>query len=772
MTNIDLLRQASLLGETRFQAKNTILWRRVDHQQEGFEVDERRAGLFSFKLRRDIRADNCVTADRIKEVLCEHYGRARGESLFSRHIGSRGKDISSRKLRALLADGDRQLETFGRRIINPAIQDRIKDLITASVAQVNASIGTTDSDGVRRLHTSHRLAIETLKGTLSRGCEILSREPLNQPEISQSLAEVNHEIEKIGLRLWHLQDWIGINDAPGNFYNMEHDVLSQLREQFQNQKSLLENRLASCPTTNANVGHAIGLMFDAASRVVIDLADRATDPVSREKLARLAESLGNQKEAEAARHAGLPATDKAGNERIEALGSTPAKLSRQISRVVSGMRFQEGDLSRALSRTYSTKELGKMVSRAHCEELNAQHWDTVSRTVGVLTSTGPGKFVSDLRPATAINPTLTRLYDGHGVCCHSTAEPRHAVNLVCSELKSAASPDQQAQALFKAFRHGVHCAYGIGDPAARAAANNARVDELLVAALCDKPELLAQAIANKDNPAAPPVPLPITSVSLLTPDGWRKGSDNNETLYLREQTEAWQQASQGPRQIRIQVGEEEHTLTVQPQVLTFNFGVNAGAQGKLQGLAGGWKISTPMNTTALNALIGSTDPAEPEPAEGPVAEFLSGSADAQKKDAVRELTRQIKQLWHAETYRKSGKNPYLLPARILVLADMIGQTPAFNCKSGKDRTGQLDVEAKTLAARIHMLGEVPPLTDSESEDYRITREQMSIDGGNHEIQRMNTGLAGFKTKGVSGLDAVYRGTAMQAALGLSDHVHS
>ena len=50
---------------------------------------------------------------------------------------------------------------------------------------------------------------------------------------------------------------------------------------------------------------------------------------------------------------------------------------------------------------------------------------------------------------------------------------------------------------------------------------------------------------------------------------------------------------------------------------------------------------------------------------------------------------------------------------------------------------------------------------------------MAINGGNHEIQRMNTGLAGFKTKGVSGLDAVYRDEgARRTALGLSEYVHS
>ena len=74
---------------------------------------------------------------------------------------------------------------------------------------------------------------------------------------------------------------------------------------------------------------------------------------------------------------------------------------------------------------------------------------------------------------------------------------------------------------------------------------------------------------------------------------------------------------------------------------------------------------------------------------------------------------------------------------------------------------------------MHKSGSVPSLDESRSEEYKRTREQMSIDGGNHEIQRMNTGLAGFKTKGVSGLKKAYRSpAAFNAALGLSDMVHS
>ena len=83
------------------------------------------------------------------------------------------------------------------------------------------------------------------------------------------------------------------------------------------------------------------------------------------------------------------------------------------------------------------------------------------------------------------------------------------------------------------------------------------------------------------------------------------------------------------------------------------------------------------------------------------------------------------------------------------------------------------MEAKTLAAQMSILGRVPTLDESRSEGYKLVREQMAINGGNHEIQRMNTGLAGFKTKGVSGLDAVYRDEgARRTALGLSEYVHS
>ena len=47
---------------------------------------------------------------------------------------------------------------------------------------------------------------------------------------------------------------------------------------------------------------------------------------------------------------------------------------------------------------------------------------------------------------------------------------------------------------------------------------------------------------------------------------------------------------------------------------------------------------------------------------------------------------------------------------------------------------------------------------------------MAINGGNLEMQRLNTGLAGFKTKGVDGLDALFTDEAREIHRGLSSYV--
>ena len=720
---IDTLRAAADLGAARLQAGGN----------EQLVGDARRAGFFDFALRRTINAENRATAAMIKEALCAHYGRVRGERLFNRHVGEKGKDLSSVKLRALLLEGDGE-------ITNKA--GLVRESVLRRIAMLPNS-GPLDGAVLR--------SVDMVVSSFVRANDVLSQEPLNLPEISQALADVRGEIAKIDELLQELGN---LPAAQGAFALQTRIAVQDLRAQLQHQEGLLLQRLLSCPITNGNVNHAIGLMHDAAISFVDDLIARNEVEGNLARLQALRDSLVERKQA--ALGGNVEPHAKAADARIKMLKNTPDKLGKLVASAVQGMRFTLPAGGGTCS--YSAKKIGKMISTAHCGVLNGQAWTTIRREVKACGRT----FVSELRPATVLNPSFERTYGGHGVCCHSTTERVHAVNLAQTELKLPG----QGQPIFKALRHGVHCAYGLAGIEEREAANDARVNEMLLASLCDKPDLLARALAGEE------VSLPITSVSLLTPDGLRSGSDDNETKYLLEQSQAWRRASQGPRQISVVDADGVlRQVTVRPQVILFNFGVNAGAQGRVQGFVGGWFYSDILNRRAMEALLGGTG--ADTLLGGVVGDFLKRpDVTGQQVHQILDLVRQIKELWNNETYRTRETNPYLLPARLLVLAGMTGQMPAFNCKSGKDRTGQLDVEAKVLVAQIHLLGRVPTLEESASEEYKEIREQVSINGGNHEMQRLNTGLAGFKTKGVSGLRAVYRGKTFTAALGLSEYVHS
>jgi hypothetical protein len=87
-----------------------------------------------------------------------------------------------------------------------------------------------------------------------------------------------------------------------------------------------------------------------------------------------------------------------------------------------------------------------------------------------------------------------------------------------------------------------------------------------------------------------------------------------------------------------------------------------------------------------------------------------------------------------------------MPARIALLMHYMGGGTLFNCKSGKDRTGQLSVEAKALAVRIMANGgQVPkpdePLTPIEQVQYGALT---FVDKTRTELQRYATGYAGSK----------------------------
>jgi hypothetical protein len=301
--------------------------------------------------------------------------------------------------------------------------------------------------------------------------------------------------------------------------------------------------------------------------------------------------------------------------------------------------------------------------------------------------------------------------------------------------------------------------------------------EVVTSAFTSDPALLQQALLNPDQP----VDLSIASLSLLTPD-WVRTGDGNERMMLRDQAQAWNDVS-GLQTIRVRNPAGQMVdVTVNVQPLAFNFGVNEGAVVGKFGVNSdnssimGWGMANEMNEPGLKALLG--DNLAPNAAIGgiigqAIQRLNQGTPQEQQKALhLATLANQVKTLWSNGAHMRDEGEAYKMVSRLAVMSDMAGVKVAFNCKSGKDRTGNLDTEAKFLASFISVHNAVPPighpLTGGEITDLR----DLANKGGSRYFQELNTGVEGYKLKGVGSVSARIGGGAHYTQfLGASDATH-
>ena len=342
--------------------------------------------------------------------------------------------------------------------------------------------------------------------------------------------------------------------------------------------------------------------------------------------------------------------------------------------------------------------------------------------------------------------------------------------------------------------------------AMRAQASRDMAREMAAAALVANPEKFEKALSGET------VDIDLSSISLLTPDSIRhiRGkSASDERTMLNHQTAAFAQLGQSGA-VELQVRDNEgnpRTVTANVTVRQFNFGVNAGAvQGVRLGSATvvpartpgfrhlmGWGFAMGDNDPNLRRLLGPQDSGR---LEGDVAARVrslmeqASSAREMARDqaakaeqlkeqlsddnmegvqrAVAALTEEgdtleknartleraahdVKTIWEQKSYRRGGGDPYKMVSRLALVSHLMGETPLFNCKSGKDRTGQLDAEVKFLATVADQQDGQIPSVDRSMEAWRSARNDFTLNTGNLEMQRLNTGLPGYKLAGVSGL---------------------
>ena len=337
----------------------------------------------------------------------------------------------------------------------------------------------------------------------------------------------------------------------------------------------------------------------------------------------------------------------------------------------------------------------------------------------------------------------------------------------------------------------------------RATANTNRAKEVVAMTIASDP-VLRQAALNGEKPT-----VNILSLSLLTPDTFRAlrgGLHDNESLMVRDQADAWGSVA-GRQTIDIPVEGGTRSVEVDVQPVPMNYGVNQGAVKGILGVhtedVSGWHVSDTLNDEALHSLFGKDLTTIATSHQGVLGERI-GELEARHREdlenaqlalqthnhavlrsggrnpdaanarrleleaevrriesvpddartplgAALQLAQQIAEIHREGAHRNAGTEPYKMPTRLAVLADILNVKVAFNCKSGKDRTGELDAEVKHMKLEMQITGQVPHYKRERSpEEIRRFNEVLN-NGGNQRMQELNTGFAGYKLKGVGAL---------------------
>jgi hypothetical protein len=581
---------------------------------------------------------------------------------------------------------------------------------------------------------------------IRRGKEILGQPiPTDHVGINQSISHLVTARNSINANLERLDpesDNAAIQDTRNGLHEMRGRIDARIGS--------LESFRDGGPVSLAEIKDARRLNFLAAARVI----DRAIgdDP-----------SLANNRQLTALKNLYLHKANEHGQDVVpqgglkEQLGNHPKELKKELVSALDSARKENAGIKDRIKITFAKtgKEVAGLFKSAMTETLNKDlAWAPIRNRVEFVKGGVGHAWQSEITPASKL-ATLAASYqaDGvNGIASSSSKETLHALNLAVSEMK-----DERGQVVFRGVRHGILSAYGLKDPHARAAAADNRAREVLLGALAADPELLRQAQAQGDGDG--PLTISVSSMSLVTPDALRNklfGASSRERMQLRDQLGAWSRLNNGgPIQLDIPNGlGGTKTVTIQPEITAFNFGVNPfavkseGANGFMPavGMAGRmfgvWREVEETNRRGLTSMMGPLD----QPGlGGKVQAFLNGAADPKDKLLVFQLANQVRDMWNSGAYRDAEGDPFKMAARVQLLAHKLGMMPAWNCKSGKDRTGTLDAEMKYLTAQMELTGNVPqpgPLTTPDDQGmYR----QFSLHTGNLEVQKLNTGIGGYKT---------------------------
>jgi len=361
---------------------------------------------------------------------------------------------------------------------------------------------------------------------------------------------------------------------------------------------------------------------------------------------------------------------------------------------------------------------------------------TITQKAGV-TGNVTAKIIplnSEFDKSKGTSSVFGRIFGSKGLSSMNRFEP-HVVNAAETSLEKNGKP------LFTGLRHAILSNKLEKDPKVRAENSRAMAKEVVHAAVMQ--QIKEQGGSIPQTSAEHPLVMDFMSVSLVTPDLLSKAKDAkiSERVMLKDQENALKSLS-GLQEFKI--GNE--TVFVEVNPMPFNYGVNAGAVGEIKPLLNkklGLDRQHTLNQESFKKL------------EGRVNNFLADESLAPgQKESLNSLWKDIQEMGKTKSSYLDGGNQYELGAKLLILSNLLNRTNqgskcAFNCKSGKDRTGEMDSMVKAFVLLGDKYGKIP--TNQEFRQSEPLREEfvetlvtLLKEGGGLDLADMNTGVRGYK----------------------------
>ncbi|MDR1435123.1 MAG: hypothetical protein LBI77_01825 [Puniceicoccales bacterium] len=390
---------------------------------------------------------------------------------------------------------------------------------------------------------------------------------------------------------------------------------------------------------------------------------------------------------------------------------------------------------------------------------DAEAWKSFSGEVELIKNDG-GKMqvVSSLKSAKEME-CFAYLGDGPGKkrgISSMERDTEFAVNLWETEIKTKDSD----KPLFQAIRHG--CTKG----------KEGASKEVLTACLVQKLGGIGNVVPSEvsaKGPQANPHELQLSNIQLMTPGIGIAGLTDGKMP--RKQIKKFKELAESknqPIELKIPAPNGQSVWIKLEEPLLFNFGVNLQqfkgvVRESLVAHAPVTRRLREHNAESFKLLMGDTSKiAESKindsnaidlnkekklfDEESKIGKFLSNAevSDSDKKVVV-QLAHQIAYLWESGECEKNGSEPDAIVARLALLSDKLDLSTSFNCKSGKDRTGEVNVSIEHLAAEIEMNGGIVPKPYHELDDReKLNLNNMLICGAADHVTTACTGAGGLK----------------------------